>query len=231
MLDFSQFECLTFDCYGTLIDWEAGILAALRPMLAAHRVTLSDAALLELYGELEAKAEAEYRIYRDVLQTVVGALGERLGFTASQAEQEALPQSLAFWPPFPDTIEALRKLQTRYQLAIISNVDDDLFAATAETLQVPFDAVITAQEARSYKPSLTNFRLALERLRKPKEKILHVAQSLYHDVAPTRELGIRNVWVNRRGAKSGSGATKLAAAAPDLEVPDLETLATLAVSA
>ncbi len=235
MIDFSQFEYLTFDCYGTLIDWETGILAALRPILAAHRVALSDNDLLELYGELEAEAEAgEYKTYRQILETVVRALGQRLGFSPSVAETQMLPQSLAQWPPFPDTVEALRKLHTRFKLAIISNVDDDLFASTAKLLQTPFDAVITAQQARSYKPSLNNFQLAVQRISRPKEKILHVAQSLYHDVAPTRTLGMKSVWVNRRGGKPGSahgsGATKPAVAMPDLEVPNLKTLADLAVA-
>ena len=231
MLDFAQFEYLTFDCYGTLIDWETGILAALRPILEAHSVSTPDTTLLEIYGELEAGAEAgEYKTYREILDTVVRGLGERLGFTASPTEAQSLPQSIADWPPFPDTVAALRKLHARYKLAIISNVDDDLFASSAKLLQVPFDAVITAQQARSYKPSLNNFRLALDRIGKPKEKILHAAQSLYHDVVPTRELGIKNVWVNRRGSKSGSGATKPAVALPDLEVPDLRSLADLTAS-
>jgi 2-haloacid dehalogenase len=231
MLDFSQFEYLTFDCYGTLIDWETGILAALRPIMAAHSVTISDNDLLELYGELEAEAESgEYKTYRQILESVVRAFGQRLGFSPSGAEAQALPQSLACWLPFPDTVEALRKLHTRYKLAIISNVDDDLFAATAKLLQVPFDAVITAQQARSYKPSLNNFQLAVQRIGHPREKILHVAQSLYHDVAPTRTLGMKNVWVNRRGGKLASGVTRPAAAVPDLEVPNLKTLADLAMS-
>ena len=231
MIDFSEFEYLTFDCYGTLINWETGILAALRPIMAAHSVTISGNDLLELYGELEVEAESgDYKTYRQILETVIHALGQRLGFSPSAAEAEALPQSLAQWPPFPDTVEALRKLRTRYKLAIISNVDDDLFAATAKLLQVPFDAVITAQQARSYKPSLGNFQLAVQRIGRPKEKILHVAQSLYHDVAPTRALGMKNVWVNRRGSKPGPGATKPAVAIPDLEVPNLRTLADLAVA-
>src|SRR6266700_2677673 len=148
MIDFSEFEYLTFDCYGTLIDWETGILTALRPILSAHSVTISDNDLLELYGELEAEAESgEYKSYRQILDTVVHALGQRLGFSPSGAEVQALPQSLALWPPFPDTVEALRKLHTRFKLAIISNVDDDLFSDTAKLLQIPFNAVITAQQA------------------------------------------------------------------------------------
>ena len=237
MLDFSQFEYLTFDCYGTLIDWETGLLAALRPILAAHGVSISDSDLLMLYGELEADAETgPYRSYRQVLEMVVLGLAQRLGFSASPGQVEALPESLAKWPPFPDTVEALRKLKSRYKLVILSNVDDDLFAASTNILQVPFDTVITAQQVRSYKPSLNNFRMALERIGRPKEKVLHVAQSLYHDIAPTRDLGITNVWVNRRGYRpeatathSDAGATKPATVTPDLEVLSLAELAALAV--
>jgi 2-haloacid dehalogenase len=225
-LDFKRFEVLTFDCYGTLIDWETGILGALRPLVAAHPSKdgkkISDAELLAIYGELEARAEAgEYRRYREVLREVVRGLGERLGFRASEAKMDALPESLGKWPPFPDTVAALRQLKSRYKLAVISNTDDDLFAQTAKRLEVPFDAVITAQQAGSYKPSHSNFKLALARLGVAKEKVLHVAQSRHHDIAPARALGIANVLITRRG----TGATVENAAQPDLELPDLKSLA------
>jgi 2-haloacid dehalogenase len=230
MLDFSQFEYLTFDCYGTLINWEAGILSALQPILAAHKIVLSDNNLLELYGEFEAEAESgDFKTYRQILSSVVSAFGTKFNFSPTDAEIQALPQSLAQWPPFPDTVEALRKLHTRYKLAVISNVDDDLFAPSAKLLHVPFDAVITAQQARSYKPSLNNFQLAFQKIGMPQEKILHVAQSLYHDIAPARKLGLHCVWVNRRANQTGPGASKPAIAQPDLEVPDLKTLADIAV--
>ncbi len=230
MLDFSQFEWLTFDCYGTLIDWEAGILSALRPVIAAHTVTLPDSEILEHFGEFEAQAEAgQFTPYREVLETVVRAFGQRLGFCPSLAETRSLPESLGDWPPFSDTVEALRRLRTRYRLAIISNVDDDLLALTAKQLQVPFDAVSTAQQARSYKPSLNNFQMALEKMGAPREKILHVAQSLYHDIAPANQLGMKCVWVNRRADQPGTGATKKSDAIPDLEVFSLQALTALAV--
>ena len=222
MLDFKSFEVLTFDCYGTLIDWETGILGALRPLVAKHGKKVSDQELLALYGELEARVEAgEYKRYREILRQVVRAMGERFGFQATEAEMDSLPDSLGAWPPFPDTVAALRRLKSRYQLAILSNTDDDLFAQTAKRLEVPFDFVITAQQAGSYKPSLNNFRLALKRVGRPKEKVLHVGQSRHHDIAPAHELGLKNVLVTRRG----HGATLANAAQPDLEVPDLKTLA------
>lgn len=226
MLDFRRFRVLTFDCYGTLIDWESGILTALGPLLAAHGKSLADEKLLELYAELEAEAEAgEYQSYRKVLETVARNVGRRLGFEASEQEARSLPESLQNWPPFPDTAAALGKLKTRYKLAIVSNTDDDLFAQTARRLEVPFDWVITAQQAWSYKPSHNNFRLALERIALPPDQVLHCAQSIYHDVVPAQALGLATVWVNRRAGKPGEGATKAAQGRPDLEVPDLKTLA------
>src|SRR5579863_2270817 len=164
MLDFKPFRLLTFDCYGTLIDWESGIFSALRPILHEYGKAVSDSTLLELYGEFEARAEAEeYKSYREVLQSVVRDFGERLGFSPSQAQQLSLPDSLQHWPAFPDTQEALRKLQSRYELAVISNIDDDLFASTLPELGVEFRDVITAQQAGCYKPCLKLFRMASER--------------------------------------------------------------------
>jgi len=219
MHDFSKFECLTFDCYGTLIDWETGILTALKPLLAAHNRTLGDEALLELYGAAEAYAEAgEYRSYRQILRFVTQRIGSRLSFALHEKEIEALPDSLPGWPAFSDTIEALRRLKSRYKLAIISNTDDDLFTETAKTLQVPFDFVITAEQARSYKPSHRNFELALERIGLPRESILHCAQSVFHDIVPSKQLGIANVWVNRRAGRKGAGATRPSDETPDLTV-------------
>ena len=230
MLDFHRFQALTFDCYGTMIDWEKGIFSALRPILAAHGKTLSDFDLLELYSELELKAEqGEFRKYRDVLQSVVGGLGERLGFKPSEEDIRSLPESVPTWPPFPDTVAALKRLQTRYRLAVISNIDDDLFASSEPKLQARFDQVVTAEQAHSYKPSLNNFRLALKRLGLAPDQALHVGQSLYHDVAPAKSLGIATVWVNRPSPRPGAGAARTADGKPDLEVSDLATLADIAL--
>jgi 2-haloacid dehalogenase len=229
MLDLHRFKILTFDCYGTMIDWESGIFSALRPILAAHDINISDSALLDLYSELELKAEQrEYLRYWDVLQSVVRDFGERLGFSPTDAQVRSLPVSLANWQPFPDTAQALRKLKSRYQLAVISNVDDDLFATTSPKLGVTFDHVITAQQAGCYKPCMRMFKLAEDRIGVTREQWLHVGQSIYHDVIPAQSLGIATVWVNRPSPRPGSGAAKAAAGKPDLEIPDLETLAKLA---
>jgi len=230
-MDFSHFTTISFDCYGTLVNWEAGILPTVKAVLAAHGSTLPDATLLELYGEFEAEAETPpYRSYREVLDLVVRQFGQRLGFSPTAGEVQSLQQSVLLWPPFPDTVEALRRLKTRYKLAVISNIDDELFAETHKLLGVDFDWVITAQQARSYKPSENNFRLALRTMGIAKEQLLHAAQSVYHDVVPARALGIASVWVNRKSARPGVGAVRAASAKPDLEVPDLATLARLAVT-
>ncbi len=131
MLDFSRFEILTFDCYGTLINWEDGILRCLHRILTAHGKDTDNVTILQLYGDFEAHAEqGAYRRYRDVLQSVVRQFGEQLGFTPTEPEAHSLPESLPNWKPWPDTVSALFELQSRFRLAVVSNTDDDLFAAT-----------------------------------------------------------------------------------------------------
>jgi 2-haloacid dehalogenase len=229
MLDFSRFEILTFDCYGTLIDWETGILSALHRILSAHAKTVDDATLLKLYGDFEQLSEqGEFHPYREVLESVVRRFGANLGFTPTPEEALSLPNSLAHWRPWPDTVAALRQLKSRFRLAILSNVDDDLFAATRPQLDVDFDAVITAQQAQAYKPSLKIFELALSRINAPAHRVLHVGQSLYHDVVPAQSLGLATVWVNRPSARPGVGAVKAVEAKPDLTVTSLAELAELA---
>jgi len=183
VLDFSGYSVITFDCYGTLIDWETGILGSIRPILSAHGAALSDSEILRLYGELEADAESsEYRSYREVLCNVVHGFGTRLGFHATEEQQRSLTDSMSDWHPFPDTVAALLRLKTKFKLGIISNVDDDLFSATAPQLKINFDYVTTAARARAYKPSLEIFRLAQETMGVRAENWLHAGQSIYHDV-------------------------------------------------
>ncbi len=226
MLDLSSYKVLSFDCYGTLIDWETGILSALRPLLSRHAVgNLPDDELLRLYGRLEREAQGRspFINYREVLAKITMDLGDRLGFCPTAADMTVLAESLKEWPPFQDTIPALRSLKKRVMLAIISNVDRDLFAHSAAVLEVPFDYVITSEDVEDYKPSLVNFRLALRRIGRHSSELLHVAQSLYHDVSPAKEMGLDTVWVNRTGARS----TPNVDSRPDLEVPDLQSLARL----
>ena len=161
---------------------------------------------------------------------MVSAFGDRLKFDASSNDTHELSDSVPAWPAFPDTVTALQELKKRFKLAIISNIDDDLFASTQKLLGVDFDAVITAQQAQSYKPSLHNFELALRTLAIDRASLLHVGQSIYHDVTPAQSLGIATVWVNRRSARPGVGAVVRADGKPDLEVPDLATLTAKALS-
>lgn len=226
MLDFTRFEILTFDCYGTLINWEAGILSALHRILSAHGKDLDDATMLKLYGDFELLAEqGTFRPYKEVLQLVVRQFADELHFTPTPQELRSLSDSLASWKPWPDTVAALRQLKSRFRLAILSNVDDALFAGTRLQLGVEFDAVITAQQAQAYKPSLKIFEFALSRFNAPAHRVLHVGQSIYHDVVPAQTLGLATVWVNRPSARPGVGAVKAANATPDLTVSTLEELA------
>ncbi len=226
MLDFSRFEILTFDCYGTLINWEDGILRCMHRVLVARGRDTDDATILRLYGDFEANAEqGEYRRYREVLQSVVRQFGERLGFAPTDQEANSLPESLKEWLPWPDTVNALQELQSWFRLAIVSNVDDDLFAATLPQLGVRFDQIITAQQAGAYKPSLKIFELALSRVGVPAHRVLHVGQSVFHDVLPAQSLGLATVWVNRPSSRTGVGAVKTAEGRPDLQVTSLAELA------
>jgi 2-haloacid dehalogenase len=226
-LNFQQFEVLSFDCYGTLIDWESGILGAVRPVLANHRVTASDEIVLEAYAAIESEIEAGvYRLYRDVLKMAMTKLCERFGFVPNPAEKDAIVRSLPDWPPFADTVDALKALKSRYKLAIISNIDDDLFAGTNRHLGVTFDYIITAAQVRAYKPSPKVFEYALEKIGCDKGKLLHVAQSLYHDHVPAKRLGLSTVWINRRQGKPGTGATLAAEAMPDGEFAGLAAFVT-----
>ena len=224
-MNFDDFEVLTFDCYGTLIDWETGILSALHPVVERSGMIAEDEMLLEHFARIESSLQEEpYRPYREVLADVLRGLGEELGFRPTDAEAKAFGASVATWPPFSDTVAALTALRTRYQLAVVSNVDDDLFNGSARLLEVPFDEVVTAQQVKSYKPARAHFDEALRRLGKPMNRVLHIAQSLFHDVAPAKALGFSCVWVNRRAGRPGGGATSPADARPDLEVPDLTSL-------
>jgi len=229
MLDFAQFEWLSFDCYGTLIDWESGILGYLQPLLEAKSRFANDDEVLGLYSQLEPRHQTgPYRSYREVLSAVVRDFGREFRFPVTPAEAVGLADSIRDWQPFPDTVAALQRLKSRYKLAILSNIDNDLFAHTARKLEVPFDCILTAQQLRSYKPSRANFEALLRRLAFPQERLLHVAESLYHDVAPALSLGISTVWVNRRQGRS-AGASKRAGVRPDAEVPNLTKLVELAM--
>ncbi|MEZ0241644.1 MAG: HAD-IA family hydrolase, partial [Chloroflexota bacterium] len=179
----------------------------------------------------ESAIEADrYRTYREVLGEALRRILAERGAAATPEEVAAFGGSVVDWPTFPDSAAALERLQARFGLGVITNCDDDLFAASNDRLGVTFDWVVTAQQAKRYKPNPRGFELAFERIGLPTSRILHVAQSLFHDHVPAKRLGLATVWVNRRGDRPGSGATPPAEATPDLEVPDMATLAELATA-
>ena len=231
-LDYDRFDALTFDCYGTLIDWEAGILAGLRPVLQRRGVEVGDDALLDVYADREAAAEAgPYARYRDILGRCLREVGAHYGIEPEAYEGEAFGGSVADWPAFPDSAAALAALHARFQLGVITNCDDDLFAHSAARLGTTFDWVVTAESVGAYKPDPRNFEVALERIGLPRERILHVAQSLFHDHVPARALGFSTVWIDRRHDRPGFGATPPAEVVPDATFPDMASFAAAAARA
>lgn len=187
---------LTFDCYGTLVDWSSGILGYLQPLLHSHDLGVSEESLLHLFAELEPEIQSRGGRYAAVLREVLDRMGSRLGFVPSQDQLEGFAQSVGDWRPFPDTVEALARLGERFDLAIISNVDNDLFARTNRLLKVSFSHIITAENVGLYKPDRAMFNTALETLG-GRNGVLHVAQSLFHDIAPAGALGLDTVWIRR----------------------------------
>jgi 2-haloacid dehalogenase len=224
-VDLGDFDVLTFDCYGTLIDWEAGILEALREA-RPEGWPMPGEALLERFAFHEAAAESgTYLSYRDVLAQAIQGIARDGGVKVTAGAVRRFASSVANWPPFSDSARALRRLAARYRLGVITNCDEDLFAASRARLGVNFDWVITAERVRSYKPSRRNFEAALAEIDAPRDRILHVAQSLYHDHVPAQDLGLFTVWIDRRRGRAGHGATPPADAVPDLVFPSLKALA------
>ncbi len=218
----------TFDCYGTLIDWETGLLTALRAALPG--IDAADDALLEEYAVHEARAEEPpYRTYREVLAAGLRGVAATHGATLDDNVVATFSTSVRDWPAFPDSAEALGRLHERFRLGVITNCDADLFAASAARLETTFDWVVTAEAARAYKPAHEPFALAFEVVDVPRERILHVAQSLFHDHVPAKELGLSSVWIDRRHGRPGAGATPPALATPDAAFPSLAAFADAAL--
>ncbi len=232
-LDYGAFNALTFDCYGTLIDWESGILAALRTVISAG--TADDEELLAAYADAEGAIEAgPYRRYREVAGKAMARVARSHGVEPTPEQVARLGGSVVDWPAFADSHDALVRLKTRFRLGVLTNCDDDLFAASNRRLGVKFDWIVTAQQVGSYKPDERNFAALTERLGADgvaKDRILHVAQSLFHDHEPAQRLGFRSVWIDRRHDRPGSGATPASGAHPDAAFPSLAAFAAAAVPA
>ena len=193
----------------------------MNPFITRHKLNISKDQLFDLFLKADQKSISEdYKPYHDVLITIMDEMGKELNINLKQAERTCLVDRFGDWTAFPDTTDALQELKKRYKLAIISNVDDELFDVTKRCLGVRFDYIITAKQVGSYKPSRNNFVKALEKFGLPSEHVLHVAQSIYHDIIPTNELGWRNVWINRYNEPERTNPAEF----PDLEVPDLASL-------
>ena len=230
-MQLTQFKVLSFDCYGTLIDWETGLWQALEPL--AKTAGVSREAALETFGALEAEQQHETPtlVYRDLLARVHAKLAKHWRVPSSEQHDRAFGLSVGDWPAFPDTPAALIELKRHFKLVILSNVDRQNFARTNRKLGATFDAVCTAEDIGSYKPNPKNFEYLIARVRDlghDKSEILHTAQSLYHDHLPAEAIGLARCWINRRGDKGlGSGATKPVARLPKLnfEFPTLAAMA------
>jgi 2-haloacid dehalogenase len=227
-----EFEALSFDCYGTLIDWEAGISAILVPWAREQGLDVTEGELLERYAEAEAMHEMQSpgARYPEILGNAMRSVGSALGFDVTAEERERLATSVGSWPPFPDSPGALARLSARYRLVILSNVDRRSFAGSNARLGVHFDAIVTAEDVGSYKPSLRNFEAlqdAVRGLGVQDGKLLHVAQSLFHDHVPARSLGLPTAWIDRRGARAGWGATPppRVSVTPDWTFPSMAAFA------
>jgi 2-haloacid dehalogenase/putative hydrolase of the HAD superfamily len=212
------YDIVTFDCYGTLIDWDSGIAGAFARAVAETGGRLDPRRVLEAYEEIEPVVEAErYRSYREVLTESARRVAAQLGWELPETKVGFLAESLPFWIPFPDTNAALERLfRAGYQLGILSNVDDDLLAGTRKHFTVPFDLIVTAQQVRSYKPAPGHFLTARERI--GGKRWLHAAQSHFHDVTPARRHGVPVAWINRKRQVRGEPR-------PDREVYTLTELA------
>ena len=231
-MELTEFDALSFDCYGTLIDWEAGLTAVLAPWARRRGLSLSDEALLVAYSPIEAAVEADHPTdtYPQVLARSLRRLGEQLAAEVTDDDAEQLARSVPDWPAFPDSHDALLALGERFKLIILSNVDRDSFAGSNRRLGVDFTSILTAQDIGSYKPSPRNFDALLAeagRLGVGTGRLLHVAQSLFHDHVPAKQAGLPTVWINRRQARPGWGATPEPAApvTPDWEFASMRAFA------
>ena len=211
-LDLTTYQALSFDCYGTLIDWETGIAAVLGPWAREQGLEVSDEDLLLAYGDHEAAVQRETptSLYPEVLGTAFRRTGESLGSSVSDEWAQRLGDSVPDWPPFPDSADALARLRHHYRLIVVSNVHRDGFAGSNRWLRGDFAAVITAEDVGAYKPADNHFRAldrTLSELGVQRSELLHVAQSLFHDHVPAKREGLSSVWINRRHDRAGWGAT------------------------
>jgi len=228
----TDFDALTFDCYGTLIDWERGIAAALGPWSERHGLAPAEVIAAFSRHEPEQQRACPDARYPEVLAATLRGMAAELGAAASDDEARRFGASVPEWPAFPDSAGALAYLAGHYRLVIVSNVDRASFAASRERLGVEFDLVVTAEDVGSYKPAPAHLErtiAALDRLGVPRGRILHTAQSLYHDHVPAKRHGLASLWVNRAPAFGEAGAARVpdAPVEADWEVPSMAAMVAL----
>lgn len=213
-----RIKTITFDCYGTLIDWKGGLNLSFRSMFGSMVDGRMDE-FFDVYVQVEAEVEAEpFQSYRELLSVVSQRLADRLGIDLTEEKVDTLSTMLPKWPAFADTSDALVRLKKHFQLGVLSNIDRDLFAGTAKLFDVSFDFLVTAEDVGSYKPAHGHFQKMLDEYG-PHDSVLHVAQSLYHDGIPAGELGLAFVWINRYKQTNDTAAQPIA------EFSDLKSLA------
>lgn len=208
----SEYSTLTFDCYGTLIDWETGIYNALQPLLQKLDSSPTRDESLKIFSDLESGIQSEFPdlVYSQILRKVHIAIAKHFDIAAADELHATFGESVRHWPAFPDSAASLQYLKQHYRLVILSNVDRTGFSQSNRHLKVEFDDIFTAQDIGTYKPSINNFNYMLSKLDESgvkKSEILHTAQSLFHDMAPATELGLATCWIDRRAGQKGSGAT------------------------
>ncbi len=229
-MNWKRFRYISFDCYGTLVDWEKGLRDALSELFDEYRVIPSEK-VLRVFSRLEADAESgNFRVYREVLRQVHENLCQYFQINDT-SHPFRLADSIKKWHPFPDTIPALQKLQKRWPLVVLSNVDDDLFEATQQQLRIKFDKVFTAQQIKSYKPDIENFKFMLKKLNCHASEVLHVGGSLYHDHVPAKNLGMTTVWIKRNEIPNNAGQSLSWQVEPDFVVENMTDFAALVTEA
>lgn len=199
----TDYDVISFDCYGTLVDWESAIVSTLQELLQSHDANMNNDVVLEYFANWEPEEQIRGGSYRSVLRRVLDRYGYRLGFRPRNGDFATFEECIARASVFEDTVDSLEALKKDFKLAVITNTDNDLFEITRETLRVEFDFVVTAEDTGCYKPSVDMFNAAMAEMGS-KDRMLHVAQSVFHDISPANSLGIDTVWIDRTSGRPGA---------------------------
>jgi 2-haloacid dehalogenase len=225
MINFHDFEVMTLGCFGTLIDWQKGLLSAMRPLYTSQGIVIGDKKIVRKFIQYESEITKKgYIPYKEVLKKVLIKIGHDNGFVPTIAEINTIVHSIKEWVPFPDVLESLQTFKKQYKLALIANIEKSILGDLMQQFNIEFDWIFTADEVQTYKPSLEIFKHALNGLEISPSRILHVGHSLSQDIAPAKELKMTTAWVNRNIPQKGVSDLTTTEVEPDLEIPDLKTL-------